>query len=183
MCCILSNNNLFNFQFLHYSIEEQLKEEIILAKVESFELDHNIVQAPYVRVAGTEENKGAIIQKIDLRFLQPNKDSFPTGAVHTLEHLLATYMRDHLPGIIDISPMGCRTGFYCVKWDESTPEEIAVALEKTLQQVLETEVIPAVTAKECGNYRDHSLFSAKEYARQVLENGISRDPFERVLNG
>ena len=153
-----------------------------MARVESFELDHNKVKAPYVRVAGVEhDEKGSTIQKIDLRFLQPNTDAFPTGAVHTLEHLLATYLRDHLEGIIDVSPMGCRTGFYCIKWNESSAEEIAQALENTLHDVLETEVIPAVTAKECGNYRDHSLFSAKEYAKQVLEQGISRDPFERVL--
>lgn len=154
-----------------------------MARVESFELDHNIVKAPYVRVAGLEQDdKGSTIQKIDLRFLQPNVDALPTGAVHTLEHLLATYLRDHLEGIIDVSPMGCRTGFYCIKWNESTPEEIAVALEKTLKDVLETEIIPAVTAKECGNYRDHSLYAAKVYVEQVLEQGISRDPFERVLN-
>ena len=153
-----------------------------MARVESFELDHNKVKAPYVRVAGVEnDEKGSTIQKIDLRFLQPNTDAFPTGAVHTLEHLLATYLRDHLEGIIDVSPMGCRTGFYCIKWNESSAEEIAQALENTLHDVLETEMIPAVTARECGNYRDHSLFSAKEYAKQVLEQGISRDPFERVL--
>lgn len=151
-----------------------------MARVESFELDHNAVQAPYVRIAGTEKNQESVIQKIDLRFLQPNQGALPTAAVHTLEHLLAINMRDHLPGIIDISPMGCRTGFYCIKWGESTPEEIAQALEKTLKQVMETEVVPAITAKECGNYRDHSLFSAKEYVREVLEKGISRDPFERV---
>lgn len=153
-----------------------------MVRVESFDLDHNIVKAPYVRVAGVEHDaQGSTIQKIDLRFLQPNTDSFPTGAMHTLEHLLATYLREHLEDIIDVSPMGCRTGFYCIKWNESTPEEIATALEKTLQDVMETEVVPAVTAKECGNYRDHSLFAAKEYAKQVLEAGISRDPFERVL--
>lgn len=153
-----------------------------MAKVESFQLDHNAVKAPYVRVAGVEhDEKGSTIQKIDLRFLQPNQEAFPTGALHTLEHLLATYMRDYLPGIIDISPMGCRTGFYCIKWEESTPDEIAQALEKTLEQVLKTEIVPAVTAKECGNYRDHSLFSAKEYVREVLEKGISRDPFKREL--
>ena len=153
-----------------------------MARVESFELDHNKAKDPYVRVAGVEhDEKGSTIQKIDLRFLQPNTDAFPTGAVHTLEHLLATYLRDHLEGIIDVSPMGCRTGFYCIKWNESSAEEIAQALENTLHDVLETEMIPAVTAKECGNYRDHSLFSAKEYAKQVLEQGISRDPFERVL--
>ena len=154
-----------------------------LARVESFELDHNIVKAPYVRVAGVEHDEnGSTIQKIDLRFLQPNTDALPTSAVHTLEHLLATYLRDHLEGVIDVSPMGCRTGFYCVKWNEATPAEIAVALEKTLKDVLATEIIPAVTAKECGNYRDHSLYAAKVYVEQVLEQGISRDPFERILS-
>ncbi|HLR91919.1 MAG TPA: S-ribosylhomocysteine lyase [Atopostipes sp.] len=153
-----------------------------MARVESFDLDHNKVQAPYVRVAGVEQDaKGSTVQKIDMRFLQPNQEAFPTSAVHTLEHLLATYLREHLEGVIDVSPMGCRTGFYCIKWDESSPEEIATALEKTLQDVMDTEVIPAVTPKECGNYRDHSLFAAQEYVREVLEKGISRDPFERVL--
>ena len=78
--------------------------------------------------------------------------------------------------------MGCRTGFVCIKWNESTPEEVAIALEKTLKDVLETEIVPAMTAKECGNYRDHSLYAAKVYVQQVLEQGISRDPFERILN-
>ncbi len=154
-----------------------------MARVESFDLDHNKVKAPYVRVAGVEQDqKGSTIQKIDLRFLQPNADAFPTGAMHTLEHLLATYLRDHLDDVIDVSPMGCRTGFYCIKWNEASAEEIAQALENTLHDVLETKEVPAVTAKECGNYRDHSLFSAKEYAKQVLEQGISRDPFERVTS-
>lgn len=149
-----------------------------MAKVESFQLDHTKVKAPYVRVAGTEKNeKGSTIQKYDLRFLQPNADALPTAAVHTLEHLLATYLRDELEGIIDISPMGCRTGFYLIIWDEHNPADVAAALTKVLHKVLETEVVPAVSALECGNYRDHSLFSAQEYARQVLDTGISDDPF------
>ena len=153
-----------------------------MAKVESFQLDHNIVKAPYVRAAGVEhDEKGSTVQKYDLRFLQPNKDAIPTAAIHTLEHLLATYLRDELHGIIDISPMGCRTGFYMILWNEHSPEEVATALEKTLRKVLETTDVPAVSARECGNYKDHSLFSAKEYAKLVLEAGISRDPFERVL--
>ncbi|AIQ67423.1 S-ribosylhomocysteine lyase [Paenibacillus graminis] len=149
-----------------------------MAKVESFQLDHTKVKAPYVRVAGTEKNeKGSTIQKYDLRFLQPNADALPTAAVHTLEHLLATYLRDELEGIIDISPMGCRTGFYLIIWDEHDPADVAAALTKVLHKVLETEHVPAVSALECGNYKDHSLFSAKEYARLVLEAGISDDPF------
>lgn len=149
-----------------------------MAKVESFQLDHTKVKAPYVRVAGTERNeKGSTIQKYDLRLLQPNVDALPTAAVHTLEHLLATYLRDELEGIIDISPMGCRTGFYLIIWDEHNPADVAAALTKVLNKVLETEHVPAVSALECGNYKDHSLFSAQEYARLVLEAGISDDPF------
>lgn len=153
-----------------------------MAKVESFELDHNLVKAPYVRVAGVAKNdKGSTVQKYDLRFLQPNQDALPTGALHTLEHLLATYLRDELDGIIDISPMGCRTGFYLIKWEEDSPEVVVEALEKTLQRILDTEEVPAVSQISCGNYKDHSLFSAKEYAKNVLEKGLSRDPFERTF--
>ncbi|WP_150265768.1 S-ribosylhomocysteine lyase [Paenibacillus tepidiphilus] len=149
-----------------------------MAKVESFQLDHTKVKAPYVRIAGTErDGKGSTIQKYDLRLLQPNQDALPTAAVHTLEHLLATYLRDELPGVIDVSPMGCRTGFYLILWDEHSPADVAAAFTRVLQQVLQTGEVPAVSALECGNYRDHSLFSAKEYARQALEAGISDDPF------
>ncbi|PUA39039.1 S-ribosylhomocysteine lyase [Paenibacillus elgii] len=149
-----------------------------MAKVESFELDHTIVKAPYVRLAGTEKNeKGSTIQKYDLRFLQPNQEALPTAAVHTLEHLLATYLRDELTGVIDVSPMGCRTGFYMIIWDEHKPADVAAALTNVLKKVVATETVPAVSALECGNYKDHSLFSAQEYAKFVLQAGISDDPF------
>lgn len=154
---------------------------IDLAEVESFLLDHTKVKAPYVRLSGTEQHdKGGLLQKYDLRLLQPNEDALPTSAVHTLEHLLATYMRDELSGVIDISPMGCRTGFYMIIWDEHEPKDIAIALTKVLQKVITTEHIPAVSSLKCGNYRDHSLFSAQEYAKQVLAAGISDDAFTRI---
>ncbi|MBS0848191.1 S-ribosylhomocysteine lyase [Citrobacter sp. JGM124] len=150
--------------------------------VESFTLDHNKVIAPYVRIAGTERHaQGAVVQKYDLRFLQPNVSSIPTAALHTLEHLLAFGIREELQGVIDISPMGCRTGFYLILWDEHSPKEVATALTRVLERVIDATDVPAVSALECGNYRDHSLFSAKEYARQVLAEGISTDAFSRQL--
>lgn len=153
-----------------------------MAKVESFSLDHNKVKAPYVRLAGTEEHlTGAKIQKYDLRFLQPNHDALPTSAVHTLEHFLAIHMRDELEGLIDISPMGCRTGFYMVIWDEHTNEEVAQALQNVLKIVTQADKIEATTAIECGNFRDHSLYAAQTYAQEVLDKGISIDPFERKI--
>ncbi|ATA26320.1 S-ribosylhomocysteine lyase [Brenneria goodwinii] len=149
-----------------------------MAEVESFKLDHTKVKAPYVRLAGTETNdRGSIVQKYDLRLLQPNQNALPTAALHTLEHLLATWLRDELPGIIDVSPMGCRTGFYLILWNERHPSDVAAALTRVLEKVLTADSVPAVSPLECGNYRDHSLFSAKEYARVVLEAGISDDPF------
>jgi len=138
-------------------------------KVESFLLDHTKVEAPYVRKAATIIGpKGDIITKFDLRFLQPNQDTLPTGALHTLEHLLSTYLREELENVVDLSPMGCRTGFYLVMLEDVEVGKIQPALIKALEKVVVTNEVPAMTAKECGNYRDHSLFGAQEYAKAVL---------------
>lgn len=141
---------------------------------ESFRLDHKKVKAPYVRLAGIKITpKGDKIEKYDLRFTQPNQEIMPTGAIHTLEHLLATYMRGHLEGIVDLSPMGCRTGFYMVALGEPGPERVMAAFAKTLQEVASFEgVVPGVSDLECGNYRDHDLNGAKRWAKQVLDKGL-----------
>ncbi|WP_025728993.1 S-ribosylhomocysteine lyase [Atopobacter phocae] len=155
-----------------------------MAKVESFSLNHDQVKAPYVRVAGSEEgNLGDSISKFDIRLVQPNIEAIPTSALHTLEHLLAAYIRDYLDHVIDISPMGCRTGFYLIIWGKPTAEEVAVAMTKVLRKVVESEWedVQGTKRKECGNYRDHSLFAAKEYAKIVLEHGFSKDAFERQV--
>ena len=141
-------------------------------EVESFQLDHINMPAPQVRKAGTQTGlKGDSISKFDLRLVKPNTDAIPTGAMHTLEHLLATFLRERLEGIIDFSPMGCRTGFYLTIWGDVATGTIETALVESLKQVIHAEWkdVPGTTAKECGNYRDHSLFGAQEYARQVLE--------------
>ena len=143
-------------------------------KVESFELDHRKVKAPYVRKCCVlEGEKGDKVSKFDIRFLQPNKEAFGTAAMHGLEHLLAYELRKNLDGIIDFSPMGCRTGFYLSIWGDRNPEEIKNALESALKDVLKAEEMPAANEIQCGNYRDLSLFGAKEYAKEALEKGFS----------
>jgi S-ribosylhomocysteine lyase len=155
-----------------------------MAEVESFNLDHTRVHAPYVRRAGRHVTPaGDIISKWDLRFAQPNEDALPTGAVHTLEHLLAGGLRDHLPQVIDLSPMGCRTGFYLVHDGELEPEAVRDALRATLETIAEADRVPGVSALECGNYRDHDLEGARDWARRVLSGDLNIQETVRIPDG
>lgn len=142
-------------------------------KVESFELDHTEVVAPYIRKAGLYEGKkGDKITKFDLRFMQPNKQAMNMSGIHTLEHLLAVYLREEqlAEDIIDLSPMGCRTGFYLTAWGDKTVEDIEVPLINSLKKVLQTEEIPAANEVQCGNYKEHSLEEAIKYATSFVKN-------------
>ncbi|WP_194420078.1 S-ribosylhomocysteine lyase [Microbacterium abyssi] len=155
-----------------------------MADVESFTLDHTAVHAPYVRLIGVEHGpKGDAISNFDVRFVQPNEGEIPTAGLHTIEHLLASLMRDHVDGIIDISPFGCRTGFHLIMWGEPAVADVVAAVRASLAAIAEDitwDDVPAVDAISCGNYRDHSLHSAREWSKRILEQGISLDPFERV---
>ena len=145
-----------------------------MQKVESFKLDHTKVKAPYIRkCCELKGTNGDIVTKFDLRFLQPNEEAFGTAAIHGLEHLLATYLRETLDGIIDLSPMGCRTGFYLSIFGDRDASEIKSAVENALSEILKATEIPAANDIQCGNYRDLSLFGAKEYAKEALESGFS----------
>lgn len=143
-------------------------------KVESFALDHTKVKAPFVRKCTVlTGEKGDKVTKFDIRFMQPNKEEMQSEGIHTLEHLLATYMRDDMDNIIDLSPMGCRTGFYMTAWGEDDVKTVIGAVENSLKKVLETEVVPAMNEVQCGNYKLHSLSLAKEYAKNALSKGFT----------
>lgn len=154
-----------------------------MAKVESFTLDHTKVKAPYVRLI-TEEHgpQGDVISNYDLRLVQPNQAAIDTAGLHTIEHLLASLLRDRLDGVIDCSPFGCRTGFHLITWGTHTTTEVAKALKSSLEAIANDITwadVPGTTIESCGNYKDHSLFSAKEWAKLILSRGISDQPFER----
>lgn len=144
-------------------------------RVASFELDHTKVRAPYVRLAGRYEGpRGDALRKFDLRLVQPNRAEIPTAALHTIEHLLAGYLRDRLPHqIVDASPMGCRTGFYLTVLGEPAEEEVRDALAGALRDVAAHEgPVPGCSERECGNWRDHSLPGARAWAEAVLADEI-----------
>ncbi len=157
--------------------------EVELAEVESFALDHTRVLAPYVRRIGVERGpRGDAISNYDIRLVQPNAGEIPTAGLHTIEHTIAGLIRTRFDGLIDISPFGCRTGFHLIAWGEPSPEEVAAAIKSSLEDLVERitwDDVPGTDAFSCGNYRDHSLHSAKEWSKQVLEQGISLDAFDR----
>ena len=148
--------------------------------LDSFTVDHTIMPAPAVRKAkGMKTPKGDDITVYDLRFYKPNKGIIGEKAIHTLEHLFAGFMRDHLNSekteIIDLSPMGCRTGFYMSVIGTPDEDEVRKAWEASMKDVLHVakqEDIPELNEYQCGTYKMHSLTEAQEVANYVLDNGI-----------
>ena len=112
--------------------------------LDSFTVDHTKMSAPAIRVAKKMETpSGDIITVFDLRFCKPNQEKMSVKGIHTLEHLFAGFMRDHLNSdsieIIDISPMGCRTGFYMSLLGKPKKKEVAKAWEKSMEDILKVE--------------------------------------------
>jgi S-ribosylhomocysteine lyase len=148
--------------------------------LDSFTVDHTIMNAPAVRIAKTMQTPGKdTITVFDLRFTAPNKDILSEKGIHTLEHLYAGFMRDHLNGdsveIIDISPMGCRTGFYMSLIGSPTEAEVGEAWLASMQDVLNVKQqneIPELNEYQCGTYLMHSLDEAKEIAKAIIAAGI-----------
>ncbi|MDA3909217.1 MAG: S-ribosylhomocysteine lyase [Sulfurimonas sp.] len=148
--------------------------------LDSFTVDHTIMPAPAVRKAkGMKTPSGDDITVFDLRFVKPNEEVLSQEGIHTLEHLFAGFMRDHLNSstteIIDLSPMGCRTGFYMSVLGSPSEETVAGAWEASMKDVLnvkEQKDIPELNIYQCGTYKMHSLSDAKDIASAVLRKDI-----------
>ncbi|GAB3349554.1 MULTISPECIES: S-ribosylhomocysteine lyase [Chromohalobacter] len=137
--------------------------------VESFNLDHTKVKAPYVRLAGIKTGEqGDAIHKYDLRICQPNKAHMEMPALHSLEHLMAELSRNHTDKILDISPMGCQTGFYVSLINHDDYDDVLDLIDKTLNDVLVAEDVPACNEMQCGWAASHSLEGAQALARDLL---------------
>jgi len=148
--------------------------------LDSFTVDHTRMQAPAVRVAKTMQTPhNDTITVFDLRFCLPNREILSEKGIHTLEHLFAGFMRAHLNGdgveIIDISPMGCRTGFYMSLVGQPDEQRVAKAWAAAMDDVLKVQdqsQIPELNQYQCGTYAMHSLAEAKQIAETVLSRGI-----------
>ncbi len=148
--------------------------------LDSFKVDHTIMPAPAVRIAKTMTTpKGDTITVFDLRFCHPNKEILSERGIHTLEHLFAGFIREHLNAddveVIDVSPMGCRTGFYMSLIGTPDEKRVGEAWTKAMQDVLKVpsvNEIPELNEYQCGTCELHSLEEAKQIAQDILNKGI-----------
>ncbi|MCD3219054.1 S-ribosylhomocysteine lyase [Mammaliicoccus sciuri] len=142
--------------------------------VESFNLDHTIVDAPFVRLAGIKEGQnGDVIHKYDIRFKQPNKEHMEMPALHSLEHLMAENIRNHTDKVVDVSPMGCQTGFYASFINHDDYDDVLAILEATLKDVEQATEVPACNEVQCGWAASHSLEGAQQLATEFLAERVN----------
>lgn len=133
-----------------------------MKKIQSFRINHDTLTPGLY----TSRVDGDVVT-YDLRFVHPNTPPFlEVAAMHTLEHLFATYVRNsaYEDKIIYFGPMGCRTGFYFLTRGMTEAQVIALTQE-TLAFIAAFEgAIPGATQRECGNYLEHDLDGARAYA-------------------
>ena len=138
-----------------------------MKKIASFTVDHDkLTQGIYIsRIDGD-------ITTFDLRFIKPNTPPFlKPYAMHTIEHLFATYARncEHKDSVIYFGPMGCRTGCYFLTRDLDNATVLQI-IKDAFEFIANFEgEIPGSSAVECGNYRDHSLEGAKREAEEMVK--------------
>lgn len=154
--------------------------ETFMKKITSFCINHDILgKGMYIsRVDGD-------IITYDLRMVIPNNEKheyLDNDGLHTFEHLFATYVRNtkYHDAVVYAGPMGCRTGFYFLTRDSIRKEEAITLVQETMKFIedFEGDIPGAQMSKECGNYLDHDLHKAKEYAKnygEVIKNWSVKD--------
>lgn len=147
--------------------------------VESFNLDHTKVAAPFIRVADVKHlPAGDTLTKYDVRFCQPNAAHLEMPAVHSVEHSFAECVRNHSDAVIDFGPMGCQTGFYLIMVGEPDVPATCDLVETTLKDILTLDAVPAANTTQCGWGAHHSLEGAQAAARGMLAH---REEWEQVM--
>ena len=144
-----------------------------MEKIASFTVDH-LRLLPGVYVSRQDRLGAETVTTFDLRMTRPNFEPvMNTAEVHALEHLGATFLRNHpawKDRVVYFGPMGCRTGFYLLVAGDETPAGILPLLRETFQFIRDfTGEIPGAAARDCGNYLDMNLPMARYYAARYLE--------------
>lgn len=156
-----------------------------MEKIASFTIDHlNLLSGIYVSrrdFIGKE-----VITTFDLRMTRPNfEEVMDIDAMHALEHIIATYLRNHKiykDKIIYFGPMGCRTGFYLLLAGDLESKDIIELIKESFEFSRDfIGDIPGATPKDCGNYKAMNLKLAKKYSKKYLEEVLYNINDERLI--
>lgn len=155
-----------------------------MEKIASFTIDH-LRLVPGLYVSRIDQVEGHPITTFDIRMTSPNDEPvMNTAEMHTIEHLAATFLRNHsdyADKIIYFGPMGCRTGFYLLLAGEYTSRDIVPLMTKMFAFIADFEGdIPGACAKDCGNYLDMNLPMARYLARKYLKEVLTDITDERL---
>ena len=147
-----------------------------MQKITSFTIDH-LRLVPGVYVSRKDPVGSEIITTFDLRMTSPNDEPvMNTAEMHAIEHLAATFLRNHAefgPKIIYFGPMGCRTGFYLLLAGDYNSKDIVPLMIELFEFIANFyDEVPGASAQDCGNYLDMNLpmarYLAKKYLNEVL---------------
>ena len=147
-----------------------------MEKIASFTIDH-IKLKPGVYVSRKDTVGSEVITTFDLRMTSPNDEPvMNTAEMHTIEHLAATFLRNHpeyKDKTIYFGPMGCRTGFYLLLAVDLTLKEVIPLMIEMFEFIRDyKDEVPGASAKDCGNYLDMNLgmanYLANKYLNEVL---------------
>ena len=137
--------------------------------IQSFSVDHTRI-VPGIFPSRTDQVGEGLVTTYDIRLKRPNREPvIDVAAMHSLEHLIATYLRndaDWKEEVIYWGPMGCLTGFYLILKGGRAPKELYDLVLRSFQSVEAAEEVPGTAPENCGCYRMHNLDMAKWYARE-----------------
>ena len=159
--------------------------ENIMEKIASFTIDHIKLQ-PGVYVSRKDTVGAEIITTFDLRMTSPNEEPvMNTAEVHTIEHLGATFLRNHpvyKDKTIYFGPMGCRTGFYLLLAGDYSSRDIVPLMVEMFGFIRDFKgEVPGAAPKDCGNYLDMNLPMANYLAKKYLDNVLSHIDDSRLI--
>ncbi len=154
-----------------------------MEKIASFQVDHLRLRRG-VFVSRQDRFGSTVLTTFDLRLKEPNREPvMDISALHTLEHLGATFLRSHpqwAEKTVYFGPMGCRTGCYVIFEGELSSLDVLSVVREMFEWIgAFTGPIPGAAPGECGNWRDHNLEMAQWEARRYLE--VLRSPLDENL--
>ena len=140
--------------------------------IPSFSVDHTAI-VPGIFTSRVDRVGDSLITTYDIRLTRPNREpAVDVAAMHTLEHIIATFLRnepDWKDEIIYWGPMGCLTGFYLILKGSRTPQEIYDLIVRSFRSVETSRTVPGTTPENCGHYLMHNLGMAKWYAARFAD--------------